>query len=452
MEIEIHNVAKVREVKIRIDRITVVAGPNGSGKSTIAKGLLTLRDTIHSLSYYVAYKKARDLLKTFFGARARRREALPEFPFADLLHFLSWGMRAIRRPEVLCSRAFWENDEDVFDYFSAYQASRQEESPREAWEQYIAQGAYETLKSRILDWLQKPEHSDEAYGSFVIENAFKRTYCNREGAFGFEPETTFALREANGGATVRFENGKYVPSETQGTIDSDTYYLEPFHILDEIEPGPYSERDFVFRRRGAHYGETCTPSWGEFVASVRESDPTLEEANAQEVRNALLGTMSQTIGGQLTQQNNLLVFKERSISAPIQIPNVASGIKSMALIARAIENGWIRERDLLIIDEPESNLHPEWQIRFAEWLVDLSDKLGLRILLNTHSPYFLRALECFCGRETTIGKLHVYLMTQDVAEDGEGGTVAAPTFFAQDVTDDIAQVYKTMAKPFEEVE
>ena len=125
MEIEVHNVAKVREAKICLDRIAVVAGPNGSGKSTIAKGILTLRDTLRSLPYYVAYKKASDLLKTFFGYQAKREVAFPsELSFVTRVKSLTIGLMRIEQPELLCRPSFWENDEEVFAYFSGYYSSQ----------------------------------------------------------------------------------------------------------------------------------------------------------------------------------------------------------------------------------------------------------------------------------------------------------------------------------------
>lgn len=86
----------------------------------------------------------------------------------------------------------------------------------------------------------------------------------------------------------------------------------------------------------------------------------------------MLRQVSETIHGQLKKNEALVVFQDDAVQGDVRLLNIASGMKSMALIARSIENGWIIQDDLLIIDEPESNLHPEWQIKFAKWLVLLS--------------------------------------------------------------------------------
>lgn len=44
--------------------------------------------------------------------------------------------------------------------------------------------------------------------------------------------------------------------------------------------------------------------------------------------------------------------------------------------------------DLLIVDEPEMNLHPEAQVRLIEFLTILANK-GIKIVITTHSPYIV---------------------------------------------------------------
>ncbi len=44
--------------------------------------------------------------------------------------------------------------------------------------------------------------------------------------------------------------------------------------------------------------------------------------------------------------------------------------------------------ELLVIDEPEMNLHPEAQVKMMEFLAMLVNA-GLRVLITTHSPYMV---------------------------------------------------------------
>lgn len=48
----------------------------------------------------------------------------------------------------------------------------------------------------------------------------------------------------------------------------------------------------------------------------------------------------------------------------------------------------LRKKSVLILDEPEINLHPEWQTEYARIIVMLQKELELYVVITTHSPFF----------------------------------------------------------------
>ena len=110
---------------------------------------------------------------------------------------------------------------------------------------------------------------------------------------------------------------------------------------------------------------------------------------------------------------------------------------------RLIENGAFRANAILIIDEPESNQHPEWQLKLAETLVLLHKELGVRLFLNTHSTYFLRAIEVYADRYELSNRCHYY-QTQPV-DDNES------LFRIRNVDGKTKLIYHDFYMPFEEL-
>ena len=104
-------------------------------------------------------------------------------------------------------------------------------------------------------------------------------------------------------------------------------------------------------------------------------------------------------------------------------------------------NGSLSNETTLIIDEPEVNLHPEWQIKLAEILVVLQKKLKLNLLINTHSPYFLRAIQVYAAKHSIADRAKYYIC--DIV-DGK--------LLTQDVTTNTAQVFEKLTKPFDDLE
>lgn len=82
-----------------------------------------------------------------------------------------------------------------------------------------------------------------------------------------------------------------------------------------------------------------------------------------------------------------ILFKIKGDANVFDISPVSSGIKdliSLVLYLRYVAE----ERDLVIIDEPEMNLHPEAQIKIMEFLAMMANS-GLNVITTTHSPYLV---------------------------------------------------------------
>jgi predicted ATP-dependent endonuclease of OLD family len=48
---------------------------------------------------------------------------------------------------------------------------------------------------------------------------------------------------------------------------------------------------------------------------------------------------------------------------------------------------------IILIDEPEISLHPAWQIKFREILLDMFENVDVQIIIATHSPYILTNID-----------------------------------------------------------
>ncbi len=441
MDFEIHNVARVREAKICLDGVTVIVGPNGSGKSTISRGFMTLRHLMRELPELVVRQKARSLVATFVKSLQEKEPADNKgVPLSIAIRATMVSRSLVQNPEEVCSSEFWNNGEKVYKRFLESQWKNVKK---------IFLATYKEVAPQVISFLQGQK--DEAYTQFVVERALQNGYekqintrCENQGRALFE------FQEDACSVTASFENENCTSLNITGRVFSETHYLETRHVLDDLER-EQSRRD-RFRddeRPASRYIAPYDASWLEFLRISRVEDPTLEEAQERAKRVEILERVSTTIHGRLKKSVTGIVFQDDcAVNGEIRIPNIASGMKSMAMIARAIENGWIVQDDVLIIDEPESNLHPEWQVRFAEWLVLLLKHLKIRLLLNTHSPYFMRAIERFTEDAGLKQTLHVYSMEQDTDENGN----MLPMFSAKDVSRDIGRVYRYMAKPFDELE
>lgn len=108
----------------------------------------------------------------------------------------------------------------------------------------------------------------------------------------------------------------------------------------------------------------------------------------------VLDALQDLLCGSFKSVNKQLIFspkKERmreKVAVPVYL--TSSSIKSLFLIDFYV-NCLAEKNGLLIIDEPELNLHPENQRKMASLLAKLINS-GIKVLVTTHSDYLLREL------------------------------------------------------------
>ncbi|MBX7046308.1 MAG: ATP-binding protein [Ignavibacteria bacterium] len=101
----------------------------------------------------------------------------------------------------------------------------------------------------------------------------------------------------------------------------------------------------------------------------------------------------------LTDNNKIQFVKQRENNLlklnldgkfDIDFYNASSSIKQLSGLILFLKY-YAREGGLLIIDEPEMNLHPDTQVKLLE-ILSILVSLGVNILITTHSPYFMAHL------------------------------------------------------------
>ena len=120
----------------------------------------------------------------------------------------------------------------------------------------------------------------------------------------------------------------------------------------------------------------------------------------------------------------------------IEFSNMSAGLKIFTVLQQLISNYSLKRGDVLIVDEPEVNLHPTWQITLAEILVRIYKELGIFILANSHSPYFIRAIEVKMAEYECALQGRYYFMKQD-----------ENAYISTDVTENTNEIYDALYQP-----
>ena len=126
----------------------------------------------------------------------------------------------------------------------------------------------------------------------------------------------------------------------------------------------------------------------------------------------------------------------------LRLTNLAAGSKMFSIIKLLLENGKLDENSMLILDEPEIHLHPQWQNQLAEVIALLVEELHIRVLLTTHSFEFMLALETWAKKYHLGERANFYLSRRL-----ENGLVTH-----ERKTDNLGAIYDELVAPTEEMD
>ncbi|CEY61960.1 AAA family ATPase [Streptococcus pseudopneumoniae] len=430
MKLTIENIGNVKNAEIEINGISVIAGQNGTGKSTISRSLFS----IFSANYDVIKKISND-----------RTKAINDF---------------------------------LEDYLSDIEMNRKNNSEigiaRRIVPSFLYTELTKIISKNLLIFLDKnySEHNNESLKKSIIESINE---------FNKRNSKYFVLNIKDLDLNVLSENIKEILSQSDQSIFNQiltAHLTDEFHnqinnIYDPLT-GLISLRikdeqinvevnknratadklinfktDVVYIDAAAAIVENLfsTKFLNEFLNKIDlklDHNAHLMEQLRDERNNTY------TLRAKITDRLNLVfneinhILKTDIVNSSedeedekkLNIINYSSGMKTFYLIKSLLENGVIRENGTLILDEPEVHLHPEWQLKFAEIIVLLQKEFGLHILINSHSPYLVEAIDIFSKKNDTNDSVKYYLANSSI----------------EDVTDSIDKIYEQMYVPLNRLE
>ena len=136
-------------------------------------------------------------------------------------------------------------------------------------------------------------------------------------------------------------------------------------------------------------------------------------------------------------------FKFERDNVSFSMKTSSSGLKQIGSIQMLVNNNQLARNDFLIIDEPEVNLHPEWQVRLAELLVLLVHDLNVTVYVNSHSPHFIEAIEVLSVKYGLRDETRFY-MTSFVEEFNKYD-------FVELDYSNLRELYRNLGNPYNEI-
>lgn len=365
MKISVQNFGIISDASIEINGISLIAGPNDSGKSTIGK---------------IFYSLVRGLNPDEDIFITEKNDTIRKF-YQNILRIL--------------------RDDKNID-ISIYQTNRINDEWISSIET-LAENFVGTQKNQLLRFCKIIKYQNEIEFNSIenknieINNYFLTEFNDEiQPVFNDEKITSIFIDDLEGTATLQYDFNPQLNKNINIFFNNSFFIESPSLIDNSLQDSILYEKRFS-REKKSHLK----------FALANESNLILDDDFQITEIDRIISIISKIVNGKLVVDDFQGVVYEKE-GHEINIDNVALGIKGFGLIQLLLKNNQLNSRTLLIIDEPEIHLHPNWQVLYAEILVLLSKKLEIPILLTSHSPYFIEALKAFSEKYEFEEKTNFY--------------------------------------------
>lgn len=409
MKLKLKNIGKITSAEVEITGITVIAGPNSTGKSTISKSLFAMFNSLHNLSQKV--KKEQEIsIRQLFSSNID--EYFKEFILSENKKISPEDLSALlvgvsEKRDII-------NIMEKFDISSDFYAD-------------ILNGIEEINsipKKRIEYEILQSSFQKEFNGR--IHNIFSNNNC----------EIGLVVK-GNEQKIVFNHNDDLIEDDNLFQLDHEVVYIDDPFVMDYNRK---SEKD-----RWIFYSDdiTTTKNHREAVIAQYSKTDTLTIVQRASIKSNLDLAYAK-INEALESELKLIAPRDsedqKLPSDKLPVESLSSGAKTFYLMKVLLDNGTIVKNGTLILDEPEVHLHPAWEIILAEMIVLLQKEMQLHILINTHSPYFIRAIDVYSRKHEIDEKTNYYLSFKE----GSGSTVKRVEY--------LTEIYKLLSKPLQILE
>ena len=408
MKLSIRNVGKLKEADVEINGITVITGENDTGKSTVGKVLWSVFNGFYEIDEKVYNEKVSELEKIVDKLMKANGYNKITDNFKDFFGIFD-------RTEAKIAIELLKNNKNY-----------SEDEIKIIINNYKKDLKIENISNFVQEINETLKISDKEIIKVIVSRIMNKEFHNQINAVFSKEKMNIgeiSLKIKDKEIDLKIENNEILDVQNYFLINKETMYIDNPFILDSY--------DFEDENHQTHLATN--------VFSENENS-VISEIKVKKKLNNIYQKLNSVLSGEILENKNSK-FVYRKNGEDIDLKNLSTGLKTFAIIKMLLQNGTLEENGTIILDEPENHLHPEWQLKFAELIVLLQREFGMHILLTTHSPYFLNAIEVFSERHKIDDKCKYY-----VAENEGNSSII------KDVTGNTREIYRKLARPIQDLE
>ena len=396
----------INDADIIIDGITLVAGENGCGKSTISKLLYFLFKTVSNYDIVVKQKLNNSLRDVLRFLEIFQQEIVYSQSDRKIRDEYRKEIEELRRSLFYSDFLLEESEKwialiDKVEYLYSNYSKKENEN---LFRNSNSVGSRINRLNRIIKEILREDYNVEDY---------------RQAFSNVKQLVIDKFKEAKGKIDSRPTS---IFTEELAKVFTDSKLPKKFDVFeyeDIIVSLEKSNLSIPFSIDQAIYIDTpmmlsIEQSHNEYWDDLNEL--LLDDSSKNE--NPISEIISkEIIKGDVEYEDGIFVTDEfkfkREDGSVFNLLDVATGIKSFSILQLLLKNGHLNNKTLMIIDEPESHLHPQWIIEYARIIVLLNKYFGVKFFLASHNPDMVQAIRYISEKENILDDVNFYLAKKE---------------------------------------
>lgn len=415
MELSLENIGKISRASVEINGITVIAGENNTGKSTVGRTLFAMFNSFYDVQRQIEFART-DSIEGLLDRLYYENSSQP-FRLIDTSEMAKTIVSEIGGHETDTTVI----KQEIISFFESYKVGIT---------QKIDQDALDKMVMRIKEVLEVPEKEvlrsllEKRLGAEFndqFSNIFQKNYG----------KITLKIKDKCFSVLIDDNEVHEIENTDNISLHTEIVYIDDPFVLDELG---------LFRTRSRY--TTHREHLRNKLLLSKKAENLVDEIIAKEKLDSIYGKISSVCGGDIIRKRRTEIgYRQQNSDKVLNVRNLSTGLKTFVILKMLLTNGSIETNGTIVLDEPEIHLHPEWQLLFAELIVLLQKEFGLHILLNTHSPYFLRAIQVYSAKYEIADSCKYYL-----------SEVKGEQAYITDVTECIDKIYSKLSRPLQILE
>ena len=417
MKLNISNFAKIDNADIIIDGITVIAGENNTGKSTIGKILFSIFNSLYDINEQIQGQRISEI-------NANNRKIIQNHINVQM-DFKTYRQYTLY-VERYVNNIIFNNETFNKDEIAAELNEQFKDKNNSIFDDY------DIMLEEIADNIIRVMNiSNDVIRKEIISRYFNSVFNRQINSLSSDRDINLAdidLQIKDKHNKLSFSNNECNDFLGEINILHKAVYIDNTFIIDELSK--YQDLNIINETLKALLLNKKNDIFDGVIGAVM----------AKEKINDIMILLRKVVDGDITndQMTGEFYLQLNGYNEPVALSNLSTGMKSFVILKMLLEKGSLSEKDVVILDEPEIHLHPQWQIAYAELLVLLQKQFDLSVVVTTHSPYFVDAINLFSCKYATDSSVNYYISSVDNNRVN-----------MKNVTDNIEEIYKKMVSPIE---